>query len=333
MSPFDRITPLRATVCAAITASCWGIAYAADSPVEIRAVGADSMRELMACWTAAFEEIEPSISIQFRAGFSADGAAAMIHDEAELSPFAREYFPAEIQAFEARFGALPTLVEVAVGSFASNGKTHAIAIYVNKNNPIEGISLQQLAHIYTGKDPMYWGELGVLGELADEAVRPVGMLNRRSTGNPPGIVNFLENRLSGEAAFSDRIIQMTGATGAHPLEEIVSEVAADPAAIGYSGFQFATEGVRTIPVSWSDDQAFIEGTPGSVAATHYPLSRTIYIGKHPDMDTETAQAADAFLLFVASEGGQACVETNTLGFLTLPIHRRTTSLQSNSGGT
>ncbi len=302
-----------------------------EAAVSLRAVGADSMAGLMKCWINEFEKIRPGVTINFEPALSADGALALINGQAHFSPFAREYFPLEVDAFIAEFGLIPELVQVAVGSYASNGKTHALGIYVNLDNPINGISIEQLRQIYTSAKPVTWADLGQSGELASHPVNAYGMINLRPTGNPPGIVNYLQRTIADGQALSGHVIQKDGSSGSHALEEIVNAVGDDPLAIGYSGFQFASESTKTIPVAHGTSGPYVSGTPSSVAAMHYPLARSVYIAVHPAPDRLHADATDRFLSFVHGDTGQQCVQDSKANFLPLPIHRRQrpTSLNGN----
>ena len=105
---------------------------------RLRFSGADTMHDLVAAWARALSGLQPHIEIDNAATkLSADGFEALLDGRADVVTFVREPFPAEIDAFTRRFGYAPTLINVAGGSYATKGGTHALAIFVNAANPTE----------------------------------------------------------------------------------------------------------------------------------------------------------------------------------------------------
>ncbi len=284
--------------------------------MTLRAVGADSMESLMACWTSVYEKRFPGASVQFAAGLSADGAQAILDGAADISPYAREFFPAETQDFRRILSARPALIAVGGGSFANRGKTHAIAIYVNASNPIESLTWSQLYRVFAGDTALTWGDLGLRGAWQSAPVNVYGMLNLRDTGNPPGIVNYLRRMLNAGAPLADSIHQFAGDGDKHALQQIVDATAKDKHGIGYSGFGFSTAGTRSVPLV--TDGSAVAGSPGSVRAFDYLLTRKIYIAVAPLLDSKRKSMVVDFLRLVLEPAGQACIENDAAGFVPLP---------------
>jgi phosphate transport system substrate-binding protein len=253
---------------------------------------------------------------------SADGFAELLEGRAQIVTFVREAFPAELAAFRQKFGYPLTLVAVGGGSVATKSGTHAIAIYVNAANPLSRLSLRQLDGIFSaerrrGSEALTrWGQLGLTGEWADRPIRPCGMLQKRTTGNPPGIVNFVQRTLLLDAPFAPGVSEVVDRAGVPALDGIVHQVAGDRGAIGYSGFAYAAPGAKTVAVAEGDFGPAFSGTAAEVADRRYPLSRQIYLGvnrrtEHPDPLT------DEFLHYVLSPEGQAGMAKNRMNFLPL----------------
>ncbi len=81
----------------------------------------------------------PEVSVQVLGGGSGVGIASLIDGNCDLANSSRTIKADEIQKVEAAHGAKPK--EFVVGY-------DALAIYVHKANPVETISLDQLAEIY-----------------------------------------------------------------------------------------------------------------------------------------------------------------------------------------
>jgi phosphate transport system substrate-binding protein len=222
-----------------------------------------------------------------------------------------------------QLGHAPTLVNVAGGSHATQGGTHAIAIYVNAANPIGGLTLEQLDAIFSktrrsgAKEITTWGQLGLGGEWAQRPIRAYGMLRRRESANPPGIVNFLENRMLRGGEFRDDIREQPGSAAEPALDAIVRRVAEDPAGIGYSGFAYARPGARTVAIARTATSPFYGGHPEEVASREYPLSREIYLMVNRVPGKPIAPPLREFLLYTLSREGQRAVAADRMKFIPL----------------
>ena len=285
---------------------------------ELRCASAESMAGLMDAWTRGFNALpaETPARVTLREKFAAAAFDAFVRGEVEVVPFARELFPAERDTYVKKFGGPPQLVPVATGSRATKGGTHAIAIFVNEKNPLTHISLDQLREVFARDTHIAtWGQLGLKGEWAEKKISLHGMVVRRETGNPPGIVNFLEQRLlTGRAWRTDFAEHADAGNGPQGLELIVRAVATDERALGYSGFGYAQPGTKTLALAETDAGPFFPGTAEEVANRDYPLARTIYlcIGRAP------GDATRAFIRYALSAAGQRAIAEDAQKFFPLP---------------
>ena len=315
-----------ATALLALTAFLFAVGKA--NAAEVACASAESMAGLMDAWTRGFTALHPATParIALRTKFSAEAFDALLRGEVQVAPFARELFPDERARYAAKFpGAEPLLVPVATGSRDTKGGTHAIAIFVHEKNPLARLSLSQLRALLARDGGIAtWGQLGLTGEWAAKKISVHGMTVRRETGNPPGIVNFLEQRVLAGRAWRDDpalVAHLDTPGGAQALEKIVRAVAADETALGYSGFGYAQPGAKTLALAETDAGPFFFGTPAEVARREYPLTRTIYLClSHAPTDAarefvrdalaasgRTAVAATAEKFFPLSEAQAAAV--------------------------
>ncbi len=298
---------------------------------ELTCAGGDSMQGLMESWARAFERLNPKAHVQVNPDFklSADGFRAFIEGRVGCVTFVREPFPSELEAFQRKFGHAPLLVPVAGGSYATKGGTHAIAIYVNAANPLAKLDLDQLDAIFSqsrrrGRAAITnWGQLGLRGQWADRRIHLYGMLRRRSTGDPPGIVNYLEQRVLLGGVFRNDLAEQSDRPGESALDAIVHRVAEDPDGIGYSGFAYAAAGTKTVAIARTKAGPFYAGTPAEVARGDYPLSRRIYLMFDQNSDGSSPPIVAEFLKFATSREGQQIVAADREGFLPLSRPRET----------
>jgi phosphate transport system substrate-binding protein len=295
-------------------------AAGAAAAAEIRCASAESMAGLMDAWTSGFSAEHPAspARVTRREQFSAAAFEALLRGEVDVVPFSRELFAAEHAAYAAKFGGAPRLIPVATGSRATKGGTHAIAIFVHERNPLTRLSLNQLREVFgRGGSITTWGQLGLTGEWAARKISLHGMVVRRETGNPPGIVNFLEQRLLAGRGWRDGITAHADvANGPQGLELIVRAVAADESAIGYSGFAYAQPGTKTLALAETDSVPYFAGTANEVSRRDYLLTRTIYLCVRDD----AGETARAFVDYVTGPAGQQAITRDAVGFFPLAVN-------------
>lgn len=274
----------------------------------------------MNAWTRSFsaEHAEAPARVTLRAKFSAEAFDALLGGDVRVAPFARELFPAERARYAEKFGAgaVPLLVPVATGSRDTKGGTHAIAIFVHEKNPLTRLTLAQLRELLARDGRITtWGQLGLGGERAAKKITLHGMTVRRETGNPPGIVNFLEHRVLADRPWRDDITAHADSVGGpQALELIVRAVAADETALGYSGFAYAQPGTKTLALAETDAGPFFAGAASEVTRRDYPLTRTIYlcVDRAPDAATK------AFVRHVLEREAQRAIAADAQKFFPLP---------------
>ncbi len=288
---------------------------------DVSCASAESMDGLMRAWTRDFTAQHPEapVHLALHPKFSAEAFDALLRGEVQIAAFNRELFPGELERFRHKFGRDPLLVSVATGSRATKGGTHAIAIFVNEKNPLGRLSLAQLREIFSrGGTITTWGQLGLGADWAHRTIVLHGMTRRRASGDPPGIVNFLEQRVLAGRAWRDEVHEHTDlAHGPQALEQIVRAVAEDEAAIGYSGFAYERSGTKTLALAEAVAGPYFLGTTEDIERRDYPLARTIYLG----VDATPSAATRAFLRHVLSATGQRVVNADAERFF--PLNRAT----------
>jgi len=284
------------------------------------------MAPLVLRWGKAFHARHPGVTVAVdpNAKLAADGFRALLAGQADCVTFVREPFPSEEPAFQARFGHPSLLVPVAGGSFATRGGTHAIAVYVNAANPIRGLTLAQLDAAFSSaprggaaKPAVTWGDLGLTGAWADRPLRLYGMLAHRASGDPPGVVNFVQRRVLQGGPFRADVAEQVDRPGEQALAAIVRKVAEDPDGLGYSGFGYAAAGARAVPIAETAQGPYVPGSPQTVADGRYPLSRRIYIMVDHTPGQPLPATLSAFLRYALSPAGQAAIGADPEGFLPL----------------
>lgn len=267
---------------------------------NLNSIGSDSLNNLMTLWSEAFRAIYPNVNIQIEGKGSSTAPPALIEGTSQLGPMSRPMKSSEIDAFEKKYGYKPTEIRVALDT---------LAVFVHKDNPIQGLTLKQLDGIFssthkTGSpDITTWGNLGLTGDWAN---RPISLYGRNSAS---GTYGFFKDHVLEKGDFKSTVKEQPGSSA------VVLGVAGDLYGIGYSGIGYASAGVRALPLG-TEEGTYYEPTQENALSGDYPLARylLIYVNKKPGegLDPLTRE----FLRFVLSkEGQEICVKD---GYFPLP---------------
>lgn len=279
-------------------------AYEATSGISgnLTSVGSDTLNNLMAMWTEQFKKHYPNVTTQVKGEGSTTAPPALTAGTSQLGPMSRPMKAEEVDKFEEKFGYKPTCIRVAVD---------ALAVFVNKDNPVKGLTFTQVDGIFSatrkrgGEEITKWGQVGLTGDWAN---RPISTYGRNAASGTYGY--FKEHALK-KGDFKDTVKEQPGSAA------VVQSVTSDRFAIGYSGIGYATPGVCAVPLANKDGGEFIEATPENAYAGKYPLARFlyIYINKAPGKSADPI--VKEFIKFVLSKEGQEVVVKDGY-FPTLP---------------
>ena len=243
------------------------------------------MVNLALAWAEQYQQVQPGVSLSVSGGGSGTGIASLINGTTDLANASRKIKDEEFAQAESN-GTKPIEFVVA---------RDAIAVIVNKTNPIDQLSLEQISDIYSGKYNN-WSELG-----GDD--RPIVRVSRET--NSGTHVYFLEEVLrlgqkDNKTLFSPDTLLLLSSQG------ITSEVRDNPNAIGYDGLGYVTPEVKVIGVARENQGPYIMPSADSVNQGVYPIARDLYIysaGQPGDVIRE-------YLDWIMSEGGQQIVIDN-----------------------
>lgn len=259
---------------------------------SLKSVGSDTLNNLMTYWAEGFRATYPGVKISIEGKGSSTAPPALIEGAAQFGPMSREMKSKEITDFEKKFGYKPSVVRVAVDS---------LAVFVNKDNPIKGLSLQQLDGIFSKtrksgiKNIKTWGDVGLTGEWSD---RPISIYGRNSAS---GTYAYFKEIALFHGDYRDTVKEQPGSSA------VVQGVANDKYAIGYSGVGYKTPDVRIVPLAAKEGARGYEANAANAYDGNYPLARFLYIylNKKPNEPLNPLMAQ--FLKYVFSKQGQMIV--------------------------
>jgi len=259
----------------------------------IQNTGSDTMVNLAQAWAEEYASVDPAVSVEVSGGGSGTGIAALINGTVDLANCSRRFDAKEIERAKANTGKEPREYMVGYDS---------LAVYIHKNNPMNEITLGQLAEIYgEGGKVTRWSQLGVkMPAGSDEIVR----ISRQSNS---GTYEYFREAILGKG----RDFRL-GSRDMHGSKDVVELVAMTPSAVGYSGMGYATPEVKTLRVAKKPGDPAYAPTVENTLNHTYPIARPLFIYTLG----EPSAPAKKYLEWIHSDAGQKIVLRS--GYVPLP---------------
>ena len=259
---------------------------------NLNSIGSDSMNNVMTLWAEGFKKVYPNVNIQIEGKGSSTAPPALIEGTAQLGPMSRPMRGSEIDSFEAKYGYKPTALRTSLDS---------LAVFVHKDNPVKGLSLQQVDGMFSktyrckGEDIKMWGQAGLDGSWSGA---PLSLYGRNSAS---GTYGFFKEHALCNGDYKDTVKEQPGSAS------VVQGVSEDRNGVGYSGIGYATPGVRAVPLAAKPGEAFVAAAYENVISGKYPLSRylLVYINRAPG--SAPNPLVKEFAKFIFSKEGQETV--------------------------
>lgn len=228
-----------------------------SSQRAIQNKGSDTLVNIALAWAEAYRNVDPSVSIAVTGGGSGTGIAALINGTVDIANASRPMKQEEIEEAQAN-GINPVEHVVAID---------ALAIIIHLDNPVDKLTVQQLADIYTGR-VINWQQVGGNNE-------EIVLLSRES--NSGTHVYFLEEVVragddENEDIFAPQTLFMPSSVG------ITSEVRRNPNAIGYDGLGYVDEDhEKVLAIARDADSQYFKPSVETASNGTYPIARDLYM--------------------------------------------------------
>ncbi|MBD3289019.1 phosphate ABC transporter substrate-binding protein PstS family protein [candidate division KSB1 bacterium] len=210
----------------------------------IRISGSDTMRLLVSKWAAEFREANPGIDIRIKSEGTANGIRALISGKADICAASRPLRAAEVRTIAEKYNKIGMSTLVA---------KDALSIYINPENPLRNLTLDQLEKIFQG-EVTNWSAVGGLDE-------PILVLTRSSDS---GTYLYFREHILGGDSFTDAAVEKDRTA------EIVATVLENRNAIGYGGLAYGEKIIH----------CYVNGvapTIENVKNDSYPIIRYLYL--------------------------------------------------------
>ena len=243
------------------------------------------MVNLVQAWAENYKQARPDVSVQVAGGGSGVGIAGLSEGILDIAAAGREMTGDEMNRAKAHNGTMPQEFTVALD---------ALAVYVHKDNPLDSISIEELAEIYgEGGRIQTWSRLGTTNPACKSDA-----IIRVSRQNSSGTYAYFR-----EVVLGDKREYKLGSIDQSGSKDVVALVSRTPCAIGYSGMAFAVIGVKALKVSKKKGEPMVAPTADAAISGSYPIARRLYLYTPGDPVGQTK----AFLDWVLGVDGQQIV--------------------------
>jgi phosphate transport system substrate-binding protein len=299
------------------TIRMWGSNYFTDSP-------------LADYWIEEFHKYQPDVKFALHLKTTLHAIPGLIFGMSDIGPMGRQITWDELLSYQRERNHLPLGIVAVTGSYDVSGWNPPIGVYLNKDNPLSKLSLQQLDGIFGAqrsgawreltwdkslargpdKNIRTWGQLGLTGEWADKPIHVYGYnlqfhfpqeIESRAFGGVSGKWN--ENLIE-----YDNLLQPDGSfklAGQLMLEDL----AKDPYGIAYcaGGNAWLTPQIKPIALSVKNGDPAYELTLDNVRERKYPMYADVFFYIDRDPKKPVDPKVKEFLRYILSSEGQAQV--------------------------
>lgn len=341
---------MREAIAAIFLVAMTGSAQAADIGMEAAAPSYQAQTSLKGSLRILGSELKGSVNLlaeqftQFHPDVrvatshipsSEGGIAGLYLGVSDLAPMGDDAKITDLMPFYNTFGYLPMEVSVATGGYEKRGSLFAWAVVVNRNNPLESISVDQIKHVFGGERTggweidrnnyrftakhavrredliRTWDQLGLTGDYKGREIETFGYAS-------PGFATAIERHLFNWSKkwnpnFREYVeAKQTGAgedgyavASERPLEDL----ATNEFSIGIAALMHAKRyaNVKILAVSHTDGSEPVALTPENVASRRYPLIRDAYIYVNKPPGRQLDPLVREFLRFCLSREGQETI--------------------------
>lgn len=289
----------------ALPATSWCASYAPRQQVdgEIRIWGSPEDAGLVKRWAEGFHAHQPAARVTAALHGPESSVACLYTGVGDIAFVGRELrVPVENMAFRWVKLYPLTTIEVANAGFAARRLAGNIAVFVHRDNPIAGLTLEQLDGIFGAehrrgsRNLRTWADVGLGGAWRD---RPIDV--KAPAVDSIAALFFRRSVLEGSFKWNASMAELPTEAAA------VAAVARDPNAIAFARMAEALPGVKAVALAPKAGAPFVALTRQSAIDRSYPLARAVIVAIDRKPGAPLAPKVQEFLRYVLSDEGQAAV--------------------------
>lgn len=273
--------------------------------------GSDTMQPLLLRLASEFRQRQREVKLAVEGGGSETVLRAFLEGVAQarrgggnvsghessaqvlIMASSRELTQDEVRQFVSRHGYEPTAVPIAVD---------AVAIYVHKDTPLTGLTLEQLDAIFSKtrkrgyqKKIETWGQLGLPSNWEKARIQLYGRDQKSGTRA------FVREHVLENGEFDSSVKEEPGAAS------LILAVSRDPFGMGYGGLGMQASSVRAVPLAEKAGVSYVTPNFDTTSDGTYPLRRFLFLYVNKPPKSALQPVVQEFLKFANSREGQEAV--------------------------
>ena len=280
-------------------------------------------------WRQGFKKFQPGVTMEYNLPTSGIAIPALSAGVADLG-MCRKSVIMELLTFEQVYHHPITEVTALTGSYDVYGWGPAFIIAVNKDNPLDKISMKQLDGVFGGARPggyvgsvwhteypysrgpeeniRTWGQLGLTGEWADKPIHVGGQSKRgHATTVFSDIVLWGSDHFVEDYRGVANYITPDGNVNSWSLQARRA-IAKDPLAMYYVSPASMGPELKELAIQGRDGGPYVPRTLETCRNRAYPLTYQFYFYLNREPGKQLEPKAEEFLRFILSQEGQDCVQ-------------------------
>ena len=254
--------------------------------------GSTNVGDLLTKWLPAFQHYYPEVESNLDFKGSSDGIKGLIAETANVGATSRPIKKRELEEFRALKGYFPTEIKVSLD---------ALAIYVNRLNKLETITLDELDAVFSSTLKREYSK-SILTWL------PL-------TGMESNLTIYLFNKDSGARSYFRDKVMLKGEYNMDNvvsdeytlLSQVINKVANDKDGISFGSVGAKNFKVKTVALAKRKYFPAYYPSEKEIKAGNYPLTRFLYIYLDVPPDKAIPKLLYEFCKFILSYDGQATV--------------------------
>jgi phosphate transport system substrate-binding protein len=277
----------------------------------------DFMGMLVKSWEEGFAKYQPGVRFEYDMYGTASAMGALYTGKGDIAILGQEIYPFETVAFQQVKHYPPLSIEIATGSVDVRNFDFAIGVFVNKNNPLSQMTLDQIDKVFAwhegGKSANIetWGQLGLKGDWADKPIHLYGWHESDvfSTFVEHAALHDSHRWRCGMKQYAH--IHRADGTIYDSGQQILDDLASDPYGIALSNVRYLKDNaVKPLALARAAAGPYYAATKETLIDRQYPLGRII----PAEIDRKPGQPVDPkvreLLLYILSREGQEDIVRN-----------------------
>lgn len=278
-------------------------------------------------WREGFHKYQPGVKLAFNLKTAAAAIPGLLAGVADVG-IDHKITWKNLLAFQRIYGYSPLEIVGMTGSFDVPGWSNALVMVVNKDNPIDRLTVDQLDGIFgaqrsggwigTEWHPEFargadqnirtWGQLGLKGAWADRPIHVYGLNLQYQQA-----IDLSHWILQGSDKWNEKLRMYANyayADGSLAIgaKLLIAAVGRDPDGIGYGSFSYLTPQTKVLALAPRGSDHYVLPSLETVRDRTYPLFDQIYFYMNRRPDQPLDPKLREFLRYVLSRQGQEAVE-------------------------